>query len=194
MQCHYDVLGVPQDADSAAIKKAHRKKAILYHPDKNLNDDTAAEKFRLVQEAYECLSDVAERKWYDDHRDALLKGWSPDQTGEDGVGMLFDLIPFMTAHCYTGYEDGDEQSFYSIYGHVFASLAKEEADAGPDGEFTLPREFGNSTTDLNATANFYQLWEGFVSQQSFAWADQYDVKDAENRRIRRAMEDENKKI
>ena len=58
IQCHYDVLGVPRDADQATIKKHHRKMALKYHPDKNLGDESAAEKFRLVQQAYECLSDT----------------------------------------------------------------------------------------------------------------------------------------
>ncbi|CAB9517388.1 protein DnaJ [Seminavis robusta] len=198
MQCHYEVLGVDQDADSSTIKKAHRKLAIKLHPDKNLNNPDAVEQFRLVQEAYECLSDPSERKWYDEHRDALLKGWSPSG-GDNGdhSEMLFDVIPFMHAHCYTGYAE-DDQSFYTIYGHVFASISKEEADAvesntSNNNTHQLPHEFGNSKTDLSSVASFYQLWEGFVSQQTFAWADQYDVNEAENRRIRRAMEDENKK-
>lgn len=173
MQCHYEVLGVAQDADSATIKKAHRKLAIKFHPDKNLNDDAAAEKFRLVQEAYECLSDVAERKWYDEHRDALLKGWSPNGGGAQDAGenMMFDVIPFMHAHCYTGYDDDNENGFYTIYGHVFASLAKEEADAAAstnsDNHDDMPFEFGNSKTNLNDVANFYQVWEGFVSKLTF---------------------------
>jgi DnaJ homolog subfamily A member 5 len=171
MQCHYEVLNVAQDADAATIKKAHRKLAIKFHPDKNLNDEDAAEKFRLVQEAYECLSDVAERRWYDEHRDALLKGWSPNAQ-ESGESMVFDVLPFMLAHCYTGYDDNDEKSFYGIYGHVFASLAKEEADGtSSDGSkgHELPREFGNSKTDLKDVASFYQVWESFVSELTFRY-------------------------
>lgn len=170
MQCHYEVLNVPQDADAASVKKAHRKLAIKFHPDKNLNDSEAADKFRLVQEAYETLSDVAERKWYDEHRDALLKGWSPNGGTQDAESMIFDVIPFMHARCYTGYDDGDENSFYIIYGHAFASLAKEESDAtaanGSEGH-NLPFEFGNSKTDLSEVSCFYQVWEGFVSKLSF---------------------------
>ena len=204
-QCHYEVLSVPRDADAGTIKKAHRKLAVKFHPDKNFGDDTAAEKFRSIQEAYECLSDVGERKWYDEHREALLKGWSPNHNGQssgDHDDMLFDLIPFMHAHCYTGYGDADPNSFYTIYGHVFASLAKEEADAveaaGNDNnnnthDVYLPMEFGNGTTPPKQTATFYQSWEGFVSRQSFAWADKYDAKEADHRRMRRAMDEENTK-
>ena len=52
IRCHYDVLGVERSADAATIKKAHRKLALKLHPDKNIGDDTAAEQFRLVQQAY----------------------------------------------------------------------------------------------------------------------------------------------
>ena len=56
IQCHYDVLGCEQDADSSVIKKKHRKLVLKYHPDKNLGDETAADQFMLVQRAYEVLS------------------------------------------------------------------------------------------------------------------------------------------
>lgn len=200
-QCHYETLEVALDADAATIKKAHRKKAIKLHPDKNFGDDEAADKFRLVQEAYECLSDVGERRWYDDHRDALLKGWTPNANGEqdDGVSMLFDVIPFMNAQCYTGYGDGDDKGFYNVYGHVFSSLAKEEADAAASSSSDngnhhyMDMSFGDSTTDPNDAAQFYASWESFGSQQVFGWADKYDLKDADSRKVRRLMEEENKK-
>ena len=56
IQCHYDVLGCDQDADIAIIKKKHRKLVLKYHPDKNLGDESVADKFMLVQRAYEVLS------------------------------------------------------------------------------------------------------------------------------------------
>lgn len=56
VQCHYEILGVGRDADSATIKKNHRKQALKHHPDKNLGDDDAANKFLLIQQAYEVLS------------------------------------------------------------------------------------------------------------------------------------------
>ena len=51
IQCHYDILGVPRDADAATIKKHHRKMALKYHPDKNVGDDDqhiVAEKFHKI--------------------------------------------------------------------------------------------------------------------------------------------------
>ncbi|KAI1769021.1 hypothetical protein GGR53DRAFT_273873 [Hypoxylon sp. FL1150] len=54
---YYKILGVGKDADEVAIKKAYRKLAIIHHPDKNPNDEEAAERFKDIGEAYETLSD-----------------------------------------------------------------------------------------------------------------------------------------
>ncbi|MGM0462706.1 MAG: molecular chaperone DnaJ [Fibrobacterota bacterium] len=61
----YEVLGVSKDASEGDIKKAYRKLAVKYHPDKNPDDDAAAEKFREATEAYEILKDKDKRAKYD---------------------------------------------------------------------------------------------------------------------------------
>ncbi len=61
----YDILGVSKNADAAAIKKAYRKKAIEFHPDKNPGDKTAEEKFKEAAEAYEVLGDPDKKAKYD---------------------------------------------------------------------------------------------------------------------------------
>lgn len=55
---YYKILGVEKDADDTAIKKAYRKAAIIHHPDKNPDDEQAAERFKDIAEAYETLSDT----------------------------------------------------------------------------------------------------------------------------------------
>ncbi|HEY5661499.1 MAG TPA: molecular chaperone DnaJ [Gaiellaceae bacterium] len=61
----YDTLGVKKDASADEIKKAYRKLAAQYHPDKNPGDSSAEEKFKEVQNAYDTLSDPEKRKQYD---------------------------------------------------------------------------------------------------------------------------------
>ncbi|KAK6950037.1 hypothetical protein Daesc_008360 [Daldinia eschscholtzii] len=68
---YYKILGVPKDADETAIKKAYRKLAIRHHPDKNPNDDAAAERFKDIGEAYETLSDPQKRARYDSGDDLI---------------------------------------------------------------------------------------------------------------------------
>lgn len=64
---YYEILGVGREADNGEIKKAYRKKAIQFHPDKNPDDESAAEKFREATEAYEVLKDSQKRTQYDQY-------------------------------------------------------------------------------------------------------------------------------
>ena len=71
---YYEVLGVEKTATPDEIKKAYRKKAIQYHPDKNPGDKEAEEKFKEAAEAYEVLSDPQKRARYDQYGFAGMGG------------------------------------------------------------------------------------------------------------------------
>jgi curved DNA-binding protein CbpA len=65
MSDHYSILGLSRNATTAEIKTAYRRLVKLYHPDKNPNNPSAVEKFRLIQDAYDTLSDSIKRSKYD---------------------------------------------------------------------------------------------------------------------------------
>ncbi len=70
----YDILGISKGASAAEIKKAYRKKAIEYHPDKNPGDTAAEEKFKKAAEAYEVLSDPDKKARYDQYGHQAFEG------------------------------------------------------------------------------------------------------------------------
>lgn len=85
---YYEVLGVEKGASAEDIKKAYRKAAIKYHPDKNPGDKEAEEKFKEAAEAYEVLSDPQKRQRYDQFGHAGMGGAG----GFSGQGMNMDDI------------------------------------------------------------------------------------------------------
>jgi curved DNA-binding protein CbpA len=90
MKDHYSALGLSPSATLADIKKAFRQQAALHHPDRSSAADAAA-RFRLVQAAYEVLSDPDKRKAYDDNRQRNLLD-SPIDTArviwQDYIGRI----------------------------------------------------------------------------------------------------------
>ena len=80
----YEILGIDKSASSAEIKKAYRKKAIEYHPDKNPGDKNAEANFKKAAQAYEILSDPNKRKQYDQFGHAAFEGGG---FGSGGMNM-----------------------------------------------------------------------------------------------------------
>lgn len=102
---YYEVLGVDKGADAQALKKAYRKLAMKYHPDKNPGDKEAEEKFKEVNEAYEVLSDDTKRQNYDrfGHEGVNSQGGFGGQGfGGQGFGGFEDIFGDMFGDIFGG--------------------------------------------------------------------------------------------
>jgi molecular chaperone DnaJ len=90
---YYKVLDVPRSATEADIKKAYRRLAMKYHPDRNPGDKEAEEKFKEAKEAYEVLCEADKRAIYDQHGhagiDASRQGGRGGFSGSDAFGEMF---------------------------------------------------------------------------------------------------------
>ncbi|CUS22450.1 LAQU0S05e05622g1_1 [Lachancea quebecensis] len=138
--CYYELLGVEVTASDSDLKKAYRRKALQYHPDKNPdNVDEATTIFATIRSAYEVLADPQERAWYDSHKQQILSDDFGAEDGEDyedyevdatisGV-TTDDLLKFFNTGLYSRVDD-TPAGFYQIAGKVFAKLASEEVRFG----------------------------------------------------------------
>jgi len=100
---YYEVLGVSKEASAEEIKKAYRKKAIQYHPDKNPGDKESEEKFKEAAEAYEVLSSAEKKQRYDQFGHAGVGGGA---NGFSGQNMNMDDIFSMFGDIFGGHFGG----------------------------------------------------------------------------------------
>jgi len=89
---YYEVLGIAKNASDEEIKKAYRKKAIKYHPDKNPGNKEAEEKFKEAAEAYEILSNTEKRQRYDQFGHAGVNGAAGNDFGGGGGFSMDDIF------------------------------------------------------------------------------------------------------
>jgi len=191
---YYEILGVSQDCNEDELKKAYRKLALLWHPDKHANEDTekqnlATETFKRIQNAYSVLSDAADRSWYDRHKNDVT------EEGEESIGLV-DIFKYFSTAVYENYSDS-EHGFYAVYSSVFTRIYEEERKYfdKENGDLWLdvdaPPTFGSSSSTPGVFLPFYSYWTSYSSRMHFCWVESFDSREGRNRSERRYMEKEN---
>ncbi|KAJ6691613.1 DNAJ PROTEIN JJJ1-like protein [Salix purpurea] len=201
LRCHYEVLGLSRDSSPEEIRSAYKKLALRRHPDKlvqsGLSQAEATAQFQELVQAYEVLSDPKERAWYDSHRSQILFS-DPNSGNSVPDSVIPNLFSFFSNTVYSGYTDSG-RGFYKVYSDVFEKIYSNEVNfcrklgLGLDSVRDAPL-IGNLQCDYAQVSAFYNYWLGFSTVMDFCWVDKYDVMAGQNRKSRRVMEEENKKL
>jgi DnaJ-class molecular chaperone len=152
---YYAILGVPRTASAAEVKKAYRKLARQYHPDRNPGNADAERRFKEANEAHEVLSDPARRKQYDE----LGSRWQEyarmgGRPGADPFGPGGPFAGFRTAGAGAGpggvrFEFAGDPGDFSEFFRTFFAGGMAGATAGAAGaRSTAPRRRSGATTDM----------------------------------------------
>ena len=181
---YYEVLGVKRNATPDELKKAFRKLAIQFHPDKNQGDKKSEERFKEASEAYEVLGDAQKRQQYDQfgHGFAAFSGGG----GPGGAGGPFrGGNPFggggfggFEDQTFSGFGSSGPESFQDIFGDIFGEAfrggasargPRPGADAGPRGgtktrgadlRYTITITFEEAATGCEKTISFVRQRSG----------------------------------
>lgn len=131
---YYEILGVQRQADAEEIKKAYRKLAMQYHPDRNAGDPEAELKFKEAAEAYEILSDQEKRERYDRYGHAGLES-SPH--GFRDAQSIFDL-------------------FGDVFGDLFGQRGRQGPQRGRDGKVEVTLDLVEAARGVTRTVTVHR--------------------------------------
>lgn len=144
---YYETLGVSKSADAAEIKKAYRKLAVKYHPDKNPGDHTAEDKFKELGQAYEALSDPDKRAAYDRYgHDAFSGGGGGGRGGFHDPADIFSQV-------FGGAFGGGFEEFFGGGGSRKKSGKQRGSDLRYDLEITLEEAANGVEKELEIERN-----------------------------------------
>ena len=144
---YYELLGVERNADDAELKKAYRKLAMKYHPDRNPDNKDAEAKFKEINEAYEILSDPEKRRLYDQFGHAGVNqnmGAGGGFSGFDGFG---------------GFEDIISEMFGGGFGFGSSSRGRNAARKGKDIRVDITLDFEEAAFGKKQTLEYLRTEE-----------------------------------
>jgi molecular chaperone DnaJ len=138
---YYEILGVSKNASASEIKKAYRKKAIEFHPDKNPNDKIAEAKFKKAAEAYEILGNQEKRSQYDQYGHAAFEGGQG--FGQAGMNMddIFSQFGDIFGSAFGGgFGGGGQTRSRGSDMRIRVKLTLEEIATGVEKKIKVPRK------------------------------------------------------
>ena len=148
---YYEVLGVPKDSDVSAIKKAYRKIAIKYHPDKNQGNAEAEKKFKEAAEAYEVLSDEKKRSTYDRYG---FDGLDPNATSDFSHAFKDFEDIFGGGFQFGGQSGGLGDIFDSLFGMGDSRRSTTRARRGADLRYDMSISFEEAIFGTKRNINY----------------------------------------
>ncbi len=146
MADYYQLLGVPRDADAEQIKKAYRKLALQYHPDRNEGSKEAEERFKEVTEAYEVLRDAEKRQLYDRYGKQGVRGAG---AGPGGPGFDFNEAIEIFMRDFGGF--GGFGGLEDLFGTRGARSQRSAARRGRTVRIRLPLTLAEVATGVTKT-------------------------------------------
>lgn len=176
---YYGILGVSHDADEAALKKAYRKQAMKWHPDRNQDNlEESEEKFKEVAEAYDVLNDPDKRAVYDKYGEEGLKGAPPADAGNQSQegGM-----PAGYGYQFQGDPNDIFAQFFKGKVHRSNSFGSHDPGFGGGSDFIFSDMFGggmggmggfggrqapqgNKTVTVDVPVSLNQLYTGCIKK------------------------------
>ena len=137
---YYDILGISKSASAAEIKKAYRKKAIAYHPDKNPGDAEAEKKFKAAAEAYEVLGDEQKRSKYDNYGHAAFDGSQGFGGGGMNMDDIFSQFGDIFGSAFGGFGGGAQRRTKGTNLRVKVNLTLEDMVLGVEKKIKVKRK------------------------------------------------------